>query len=309
MTTVTIATRQSALALWQSNHVAQQLRTLPPGLNVQLLPMTTRGDQWLHSPLSKIGGKGLFVKELETALLDGRADLAVHSIKDVPIDFPPGLGLPVILARQDPRDAFVSNRFASLDALPPGAVVGTASLRRAAQLYAARPDLTVRSLRGNVNTRLAKLDAGDYDAIVLASAGLQRLEFARRIRHPLTPAQSLPAIGQGALGLEIRLDNTAIAELIAPLSHDETHCCISAERAVNAQLQGGCQAPIAAFAEDQGKQRLRLRALVAEPDGSRVLRTERSGDRQAPEALGAAVAQDLLAQGAGDILERLRHTE
>ena len=309
MTTITIATRQSALALWQSNHVAQQLRALHPGLNVQLLPMTTRGDQWLHSPLSKIGGKGLFVKELETALLDGRADLAVHSIKDVPIDFPPGLGLPVILARQDPRDAFVSNRFASLAALPAGAVVGTASLRRTAQLYAARPDLTVRSLRGNVNTRLAKLDAGDYDAIVLAGVGLQRLDFAHRIRHPLTPAQSLPAIGQGALGLEIRLNDTALAELIAPLNHAETHCCISAERTVNVRLQGGCQAPIAAFAEHQDEHRLRLRALVAEPDGSRVLRAERSGDRQDPEALGNAVAQALSAQGAGEILERLRHSQ
>ena len=305
MTTVTIATRQSALALWQSNHVAQQLRARHPGLTVQLLPMTTLGDQMLHSPLSKIGGKGLFVKELENALLDGRADLAVHSMKDVPITLPPELGLPVSMQRHDPRDAFVSNRFESLDALPPGAVVGTASLRREAQLRAARPDLTVRSLRGNVNTRLAKLDAGDYDAILLASAGLQRLDLAHRIRHALAPEQTLPAIGQGALGLEIRLDNTAIADLIAPLAHAETHRCVSAERALNAQLQGGCQAPIAGFADCPDNHQLRLRALVAEPDGSRVLRAERHGDRQAPDTLGATVAQALLAQGAGDILARL----
>ena len=297
-----IATRKSPLALWQAEHVAARLRQLHPGLRVELIGMVTRGDQILDSPLAKIGGKGLFVKELEQGLLDGRADLAVHSMKDVPVDFPPGLGLAVILAREDPRDAFVSNTYAAFDELPQGARVGTSSLRRQCQIRERRPDLQISDLRGNVNTRLAKLDAGEYDAIILAGAGLKRLQMADRIRALLDPAISLPAIGQGAIGIETRSDDPAINALLAPLNDPKTHTRVLAERALNERLSGGCQVPIAGFAELEGET-LWLRALVGYPDGSRVLRAENRGPASQAEALGVALAEDLLDQGARSILD------
>ncbi|WLQ12794.1 hydroxymethylbilane synthase [Hahella aquimaris] len=297
-----IATRQSALALWQAEHVKQRLEALHPGLTVELLGLTTKGDIILDTPLAKVGGKGLFVKELETALLEGRADIAVHSMKDVPMEFPPGLGLGAILERETPTDAFVSNQYASLDELPEGAVVGTSSLRRQCQLSERRPDLKIVSLRGNVNTRLAKLDAGEFDAIILAASGLKRLGFADRIREELTPEVSLPAVGQGALGIECRLDDAESMALIAPLQDAETTARVSAERAMNHRLQGGCQVPIAGYAEITGDQ-MRLRGLVGSPDGVQVLRDEVKGPVAAAETLGTELAERLLQQGAGKILE------
>ncbi|MDG9666216.1 hydroxymethylbilane synthase [Hahella sp. CR1] len=297
-----IATRQSALALWQAEHVKQRLEALHPGLTVELLGLTTKGDIILDTPLAKVGGKGLFVKELETAMLEGRADIAVHSMKDVPMEFPPGLGLGAILERETPTDAFVSNHYASLDELPEGAVVGTSSLRRQCQLSERRPDLKIVSLRGNVNTRLAKLDAGDFDAIILAASGLKRLGFADRIREELTPEVSLPAVGQGALGIECRLDDPEAMALIAPLQDAETSARVSAERAMNHRLQGGCQVPIAGYAEITGDQ-MRLRGLVGSPDGVEVLRDEVKGPVAAAETLGTELAERLLQQGAGKILE------
>ncbi|MBU6950448.1 hydroxymethylbilane synthase [Hahella sp. HN01] len=297
-----IATRQSALALWQAEHVKQRLEALHPGLTVELLGLTTKGDIILDTPLAKVGGKGLFVKELETAMLEGRADIAVHSMKDVPMEFPPGLGLGAILERETPTDAFVSNQYASLDELPEGAVVGTSSLRRQCQLSERRPDLKIVSLRGNVNTRLAKLDAGDFDAIILAASGLKRLGFADRIREELTPEVSLPAVGQGALGIECRLDDPEAMALIAPLQDAETSARVSAERAMNHRLQGGCQVPIAGYAEITGDQ-MRLRGLVGSPDGVQVLRDEVKGPVAAAETLGTELAERLLQQGAGKILE------
>ncbi|WP_431687632.1 hydroxymethylbilane synthase [Hahella sp. NBU794] len=297
-----IATRQSALALWQAEHVKQRLEALHPGLTVELLGLTTKGDIILDTPLAKVGGKGLFVKELETAMLEGRADIAVHSMKDVPMEFPPGLGLGAILERETPTDAFVSNHYASLDELPEGAVVGTSSLRRQCQLSERRPDLKIVSLRGNVNTRLAKLDAGDFDAIILAASGLKRLGFADRIREELTPEVSLPAVGQGALGIECRLDDPEAMALIAPLQDAETSARVSAERAMNHRLQGGCQVPIAGYAEITGDQ-MRLRGLVGSPDGVQVLRDEVKGPVAAAETLGTELAERLLQQGAGKILE------
>ncbi|ABC27204.1 porphobilinogen deaminase [Hahella chejuensis KCTC 2396] len=297
-----IATRQSALALWQAEHVKQRLEALHPGLTVELLGLTTKGDIILDTPLAKVGGKGLFVKELETAMLEGRADIAVHSMKDVPMEFPPGLGLGAILERETPMDAFVSNQYASLDELPEGAVVGTSSLRRQCQLSERRPDLKILSLRGNVNTRLAKLDAGDFDAIILAASGLKRLGFSGRIREELTPEVSLPAVGQGALGIECRLDDPEAMALIAQLQDAETTARVSAERAMNHRLQGGCQVPIAGYAEITGDQ-MRLRGLVGSPDGAQVLRDEVEGPVAAAEALGTELAERLLQQGAGKILE------
>ena len=297
-----IATRKSPLALWQAEFVRAELERLHTGLCVELLTFTTQGDRILDTPLAKIGGKGLFVKELEVALLDGRADIAVHSMKDVPMDFPEGLGLLAIGAREDPRDAFVSNRFASLDDLPVAAVVGTSSLRRQCQLRHRRPDLVIRDLRGNVNTRLARLDAGDYDALILASAGLKRLGFHARIRSNLAPEVSLPAVGQGALGIEARLGDVRINALLAPLNHADTSVCVRAERAMNRRLQGGCQVPIAGFAEvrDDG---LYLRALVGSVDGREILVDELWGPRAEAEALGERLAERLLAAGAGRILQ------
>ncbi|MES2917452.1 MAG: hydroxymethylbilane synthase [Pseudomonadota bacterium] len=296
-----IATRKSPLALWQAEHVRAELQRLHPGLVVELVTFTTQGDKILDTPLAKIGGKGLFVKELEVALLDGRADLAVHSMKDVPMEFPEGLGLVAIGEREDPRDAFVSNRFATLEALPQGAVVGTSSLRRQCQLRAARPDLVIRDLRGNVNTRLAKLDAGEYDALILASAGLKRLGFHDRLTSEIAPEQSLPAVGQGALGIEARLGDARVAALVAPLNHEPTAQRVRAERAMNRRLQGGCQVPIAGYAELAGDT-LSLRALVGSVDGREIIRDALQGPATEAEALGEALAERLLAAGAGRIL-------
>jgi hydroxymethylbilane synthase len=303
--TLRIATRKSPLALWQAEHVAAALAAAHPGLAVEIVGMTTKGDRILDAPLAKVGGKGLFVKELEQGMLSGQADIAVHSMKDVPVEFPEGLHLPVILEREDPLDAFVSNRYASLDALPAGARVGTSSLRRQCQLAARRPDLRVEPLRGNVNSRLAKLDAGDYDAVLLAAAGLIRLGFAERIRGRIDPGDSLPAIGQGAIGIECRVGDGRTEALIGPLHHPETALRVLAERALNARLHGGCQVPIAGHATLE-EERLHLRGLVGTPDGSRVLRAEAQGPSRDPEALGIAVAEDLLRQGAGEILSALQ---
>jgi hydroxymethylbilane synthase len=299
--TLTIATRESPLALWQAEYVRDALMQAHPGLRVELLGMTSRGDQLLEVPLAKVGGKGLFVKELETALLDGRADIAVHSMKDVPMEFPAGLALGVICEREDPTDAFVSNHHASLEALPEGAVVGTSSLRRECQLRSQRPDLTVKFLRGNVNTRLRKLDDGEYDAIILASAGLKRLGFAERIRQALPVVQSLPAPGQGAVGVELRAEDDEVLALLQVLHHPATAARVSAERAMNQRLQGGCQVPIAGYAELEGDE-LWLRALVGEPGGERILRAEARAPLARAEALGQQVADELLAQGAAEIL-------
>jgi hydroxymethylbilane synthase len=297
-----IATRESPLALWQAEFVRSALTRAHPGLEVQLLGMTSRGDQLLEAPLAKLGGKGLFVKELEEALLDGSADIAVHSMKDVPMDFPEGLGLFCICEREDPRDAFVSNRFDSLDALPAGSVVGTSSLRRQAQILARRPDLQIQFLRGNVNTRLAKLDAGEYDAIILAAAGLIRLGFAARIRSSISVDDSLPAGGQGAVGIECRSADTEIHALLAVLSHHDTAMRVTAERALNKRLNGGCQVPIACYAVLEGEQ-LWLRGLVGQPDGGLLLRAESRAPVAQAEQLGVHVAEALLAQGAADILQ------
>lgn len=299
--TLRIATRKSPLALWQANFVKDRLEALHPDLQVELVPMSTQGDKILDTPLAKVGGKGLFVKELETAMLEGRADIAVHSMKDVPVEFPDGLGLHTICEREDPRDAFVSNHFNQIDELPQGAVVGTSSLRRQCQLRAARPDLVIRDLRGNVNTRLAKLDAGEYDAIILAAAGLKRLEMVHRIAAFIEPEQSLPANGQGAVGIECRLDDHELHALLAPLEHPETRIRVLTERAMNRALQGGCQVPIGAYALVQGEE-VWLRGLVGSPDGSRVIRDEIRGPLAEGEALGHTLAQRLLAAGADVIL-------
>ncbi|MDY0251064.1 MAG: hydroxymethylbilane synthase [Pseudomonas sp.] len=301
---IRIATRKSALALWQAEFVKAELEAKHPHLTVTLVPMVSRGDQLLDSPLSKIGGKGLFVKELETALLSKEADIAVHSMKDVPMEFPEGLGLYCVCEREDPRDAFVSNNYASVDELPQGSIVGTSSLRRQAQLLAQRPDLKINFLRGNVNTRLAKLDAGEYDAIILAAAGLLRLGFAERIRSNLDVSSSLPAGGQGAVGIECRSDDTAIHALLKPLHHTDTAIRVTAERALNKHLNGGCQVPIACYAVLEDEQ-LWLRGFVGQPDASILLRAEQRAHKNDAEALGIRVAKDLLAQGAGEILAAL----
>ena len=299
---IRIATRKSALALWQAEFVKAALEQAHPGIQVSLVPMVSRGDKLLDAPLAKIGGKGLFVKELETALLENQADIAVHSMKDVPMDFPEGLGLYCICEREDPCDAFVFNTYASLDELPAGSVVGTSSLRRQAQLLARRPDLKIQFLRGNVNTRLAKLDAGEYDVIILAAAGLIRLGFAERIRSSLSPEDSLPAGGQGAVGIECRTADSEIHALLASLHHAPTALRVTAERALNKRLNGGCQVPIACYAVLEGEQ-IWLRGLVGQPDGGRLLRAEQRAPLAAAEQLGVAVANALLEQGAADILQ------
>ena len=303
-----IATRKSALAMWQAEHVKARLESLHPGLEVELLAMSTKGDKILDVPLAKVGGKGLFVKELESAMLEDRADIAVHSMKDVPMEFPEGLGLAVISEREDPTDAFVSNKYANFDELPEGAVVGTSSLRRRCQISERRPDLKVDWLRGNVNTRLAKLDNGDYDAIVLASSGLKRLGFHDRISTIIDDKISLPAAGQGALGIECRLADVDIIELIKPLIHEPSSICVTAERAMNRRLEGGCQVPIAGYAVLEGDQ-LFVRGLVGEPDGSLILRNEVRGPADQAEQLGIQLAEALLAQGAGKILESVYNSE
>ena len=302
--TIRIATRKSPLAMWQAEHVASTLRATHPGIQVEILGVSTQGDRILDTPLAKIGGKGLFVKELETRILEGDADIAVHSMKDVPVDLPEGLHLAVIMEREDPRDAFVSNRCESLDDLPEGAVVGTSSLRRQCQIADRRPDLVIKSLRGNVNTRLRKLDEGEYDAIILAASGLARLELSERIRAAIDPSDSLPAIGQGALGIECRSDDARVNALLAPLHHADTADRVWAERAMNARLEGGCQVPIGGYAVLDGDS-LWLRGLVGSVDGSDIIRGEIRGPRKDAGPLGTALADELLETGAADILKAL----
>ena len=299
---VRIATRESPLALWQAEYIKAELEKAHPGIRVELLGMTTRGDIILDSPLSKVGGKGLFVKELEAALLEDRADIAVHSMKDVPMAFPPGLGLAIICEREDPRDAFVSNHFNSVAELPAGAKVGTSSLRRQCQLRMLRPDLDIVDLRGNVNTRLRKMDEGQYDAIILATAGLLRLNMQDRIRQRMPVEESLPAGGQGVVGVETRSDDKRMQALLAPLHDQATADLVVAERAMNRRLEGGCQVPIACYAIEDEHQQVWLRGLVGKPDGSVMLVSEQRAPRAQSEALGVAVAEALLAQGAGEIL-------
>ena len=299
-----IATRKSPLALWQAEHVASALRARNLGLGVELVAMRTSGDKLLDAPLARVGGKGLFIKELERALLDGRADVAVHSMKDVPVELPPELHLPIIMARADPRDALVSMRFGGLDALPTGAVVGTSSLRRRCQLAAHRPDLRIENLRGGVDTRLRRLDDGDFDAIVLAVSGLERGGHGARVTEALDVATMLPAAGQGALGIECRRGDARVEALVAPLACPRSSACVLAERAFNRRLEGGCQVPIAAYAalEDGG---MNLRGLVASLDGTRVLRARVRGRVEDAELLGAEAAAAVLEQGAGEILARI----
>lgn len=302
--TLRIATRQSALALWQAEFVKAGLESAHPGLEVTLVPLVSRGDKILDVPLAKVGGKGLFVKELETALLNGDADIAVHSMKDVPMEFPEGLGLAVICEREDPRDAFVSNNYKTIDELPAGSVVGTSSLRRQCQLLEKRPDLTVKFLRGNVQTRLGKLDAGEYDAIILASAGLLRLELDERIASFIAPEVMLPAGGQGAVGIECRIGDEAIESLLDVLHCHETAECVLAERAMNRRLEGGCQVPIGCYAIHRDEQ-LWLRGLVGDPDGSVILCDEITAPITDSETMGTVLAERLLDAGAGEILARV----
>ena len=304
MTTVRIATRKSALALWQAEYVKAQLEHYHAGINVELVPMTTKGDVILDTPLAKVGGKGLFVKELEVAMLEGRADIAVHSMKDVPVEFPEGLGLEVICPREDPRDAFVSNTYASIDELPEGSIVGTSSLRRQCQLKSQRPDLDIRDLRGNVNTRLRKLDDGEYDAIILASAGLIRLEMPERIKAFIEPEQILPANGQGAVGIECRTDDDTIKQLLAPLECKETRVRVLAERAMNRKLEGGCQVPIGSYAVVDGDE-MYLRGLVGAIDGSEIIESDITGSISDAEQLGEKLADTLLGLGAKSILQQV----
>ena len=301
---IRIATRQSPLALWQAEHVAERLQQAFPGLKTELVKMVTRGDKILDAPLAKVGGKGLFVKELEQGMIDGIADIAVHSMKDVPVEFPEGLHLAVILNREDPTDAFVSNRYKSLAELPANARIGTSSLRRQCQIKAQFPNAEILSLRGNVNTRLAKLDADEYDAIILASAGLKRLGLGERITKGLDSTESLPAIGQGAIGIECRIDDAEIHAYLKVLHDEETSLRVRAERAMNARLNGGCQVPIAGFAEIKGD-KLWLRGLVGSPDGAKIYRAEAEANFEQAEQLGIQVANDLLAQGAEQILREL----
>ena len=301
---IVIASRRSRLAMWQSEHVAGELRRLYPRCEVSILGITTRGDRIVDRPLAQIGGKGLFIKELEAALEDGRADLAVHSAKDVPMRLPQGFCLAAFTAREDPRDCLVSNLSASLEALPSGSIVGTSSLRREAQLRERHPALQVKPLRGNLDTRLAKLDRGECQAIVLAAAGLKRLGLAARIRALLEPEQCLPAPGQGALVIECREERGELRERLAPLDDAATSACVLAERALSRALSGDCQLPLAAYAVASGAQ-IRLRGLVAMPDGSRVVRAELKGPRAAPEKLGEALAANLRSLGADAILAAL----
>lgn len=302
--TLRIATRKSPLALWQAEYVKEKLEAFHPQLKVELLPLTSRGDKILDVPLAKVGGKGLFVKELEQALLSGEADIAVHSMKDVPMEFPEGLGLAAICPREDARDAFVSNQFQLLENLPQGSVVGTSSLRRQCQLLAQRPDLQIKFLRGNVQTRLQKLDDGEYHAIILAAAGLIRLQLDHRIKSFLTPEQSLPAGGQGAVGIECRMDDASTIALLQPLHHPLTAEQVTAERSMNRRLQGGCQVPIACYAIHQSDQ-LWLRGLVGDPDGSLLLKDEISGKPEDAEIMGVTLADRLLSAGADKILAKV----
>lgn len=307
MRTIRICTRRSPLALWQANYVKERLERLHHGLCVELKEVVSEGDRTLDIPLHQAGGKGLFLKELEMALLEGKADLAVHSMKDVTMHVPDGLKIPVVCSSEDPRDAFVSNHFASLDSMPEGGNVGTCSLRRTAQLKAAYPHLRFTNLRGNVNSRLAKLDSGRYDAIILAVAGLKRLGMESRIREAINPDICLPAVGQGVIGIECRANDAQLEDLILPMNDQDSDLRVSAERTVNAILNGGCHAPIAVFAEqsnDRGQAILRLRAMVAELDGSIILKSDHAGPHATKNALAKEVAEDLIAQGADRILRR-----
>jgi hydroxymethylbilane synthase len=301
---IRIATRKSPLALWQAEHVRQLLQHAHPGLEVELLKMATQGDKIIDTPLAKIGGKGLFVKELEQGLLNGDADIAVHSMKDVPVELPDGLHLAVVLKREEPRDAFVSNHYQRFEDLPQGARVGTASLRRQCQLASLRPDLEILNLRGNVGTRLKKLDDSHYDAIILAAAGLIRLGLEQRIAQKIPIDKCLPAIGQGVIGIECRSDDRLTNELIAILADAQTQVCITAERALNQRLQGGCQVPIGGYAQLDGNI-LHMRGLVGHPDGRTIIQAEKSGATQQARDIGTAVADELLAMGADTILNEV----
>ncbi|AWK15390.1 hydroxymethylbilane synthase [Candidatus Fukatsuia symbiotica] len=300
-TVIRIATRQSPLAMWQACYVQQGLQSAHPHLQIELISMITRGDIVLDTPLAKIGGKGLFVKELELALLQNKADIAVHSMKDVPISLPEGLGLVTFCERDDPRDAFVANHYERLEQLPAGSVVGTSSLRRQCQIRKHHPHLIVRDLRGNLGTRLRKLDKGNYDAIILAVAGLQRLGLAHRVSYSLTPEESLPAVGQGVIGIECRLDDDETRQLLAPLNHRPTELRVCAERALNIRLEGGCQLPVGSYAELKGEN-LWLRALIGAPDGSQIIYGERRGPASCAEQIGIDLADELLSRGAREIL-------
>ncbi|WP_416306605.1 hydroxymethylbilane synthase [Neptunicella sp. SCSIO 80796] len=305
---IRIATRKSALALWQAEYVKSALQQAHANLQVELVPMTTKGDRILDAPLAKVGGKGLFIKELEVAMQQGKADIAVHSMKDVPVEFPHGFSIHAICEREDPRDAFVSNTCESISALPQNAVVGTSSLRRQCQLRHHRPDLIIKDLRGNVNTRLAKLDAGEYDAIILASAGLLRLDMAERIRSYIEPQESLPAVGQGAVGIECRDEDAELIALLQPLHHQPTAVCVKAERALNKTLQGGCQVPIGSYAE-LDDEKLFLRGLVGAVDGSKILYAHLNGHSRDAEEMGIQVAHALLEQGADHLLQQAYQDE
>lgn len=301
---VRIATRKSPLALWQAEEVARQLKQRNPQLEIELVKIMSKGDKFLDAPLAKVGGKGLFVKELEQSMLDGEADIAVHSMKDVPMVFPEGLHLPVIMQREDPTDAFVSNNYSSLQDLPANARIGSSSLRRQLQIKEQMPEAEMLNLRGNVNSRLQKLDDGQFDAIILATAGLLRLEMQDRIRSRIPPEQSLPSVGQGAVGIECRVGDERIESLIAPLNDHDTHTRLLAERGMNNRLNGGCQVPIAGYALLEGDE-IYLRGLVGRPDGSEVVRGEIRGPREQAEALGQSLAEDLLGRGADVILREM----
>lgn len=303
--TIKIATRKSPLALWQAEEVKRRLQEAHAGLNVELVTMVTQGDKLLDSPLAKIGGKGLFVKELEQGMLQGDADIAVHSMKDVPVHLPEGLHLSTIMVRENPYDAFVSNHYDSLEALPADARVGTCSLRRQCQIKARFPNFEILDLRGNVNSRLAKLDAGNYDAIILACAGLIRLGMEDRITAALSPEQSLPAVGQGAIGIECRIDDEDTNALLASLHDDETATRLTAERAMNERLNGGCQVPIACHAELQANGEMLVRGLVGTPDGLQMITSDVVGQQSEAAALGVQVAEELLAQGADKVLKQV----
>lgn len=301
-----IASRESALAMWQAKHIQAKLQALYPQCDVQILGMTTTGDQILDSPLARIGGKGLFVKELETALENGSADLAVHSMKDVPMNLPEGFALVATGEREDPRDAFVSNQFDGLEALPAGSIVGTSSLRRQSQIQARFPHLKIESLRGNVQTRLRKLDEGQYAAIILAAAGLIRLGLGNRIRGFIAPQDSIPAVGQGALGIEINASRTDLIDILAPLNHVDTQLCVEAERGFSRALAGSCTVPLGAYATREGNN-IHITGFVASVDGTQMLREHITGDVQNAEAAGKALAAKLVSMGADNILSALDH--
>ncbi len=307
MQPIRICTRQSVLALWQANHVKEAIQHLQPEISVEIHKVVSEGDRTLDIPLHQVGGKGLFLKELEMALLEGVADVAVHSMKDVTVNIPDGLAIPVVCSREDPRDALVSNRHASLEDMPEGSNIGTCSLRRTAQLKAAYPHLEFSSLRGNIQTRLSKLDSGQHDAVILAVAGLKRLGMEGRIRQVISPDICLPAVGQGVIGIECRADDARTRDLIAPINDPHSAILVCMERKVNAILNGGCHAPVAVFAEhwtDQEQSKLRLRAVVGELDGSRLLKSDLIGPYRSDSALAEEVAEDLIEQGAEKILRR-----